>query len=115
MAKHIQFPDETELRNESGSVGDLRCALEVPDPSTPQTILEETEKSTVVQDAVSGMTPEHQRVLTMRYQDDMSLKQMAVILRVSKSSVSRMLDTARSRMRTSLAIMNINDRSDLEA
>lgn len=83
----------------------VQSAFDVRDPSTPETILRETETNTLLAACISGLTPRHQELLTLRYEHELTFGEIAHRWKTSTAAVSTMHTRAIQRLRTSLELM----------
>jgi RNA polymerase sigma factor (sigma-70 family) len=86
------------------------CAFDIPDPDTPESILAEAETSDLIRDAIGGLTRDHQQILALRFQDDLTFEAIGARLGITKQSAQAKYALAIERMRTSLSLMGINQR-----
>lgn len=77
------------------------------DPDTPESLLASRERTELVAIAVGGLSPQHQRLIELRYGRDLSQSETAAALQVSVAAVSRMEFRAIGRLRASLALAGI--------
>jgi RNA polymerase sigma factor (sigma-70 family) len=98
-----------------GNLSGRYSAMDCVDPETPETILGEAETAKILGSAFGGLTPEHQQVIYLYVSECMSFADIAAHLGISKQSAHERYQLAIQRLRVSLAIMGINDRTGFAA
>jgi RNA polymerase sigma factor (sigma-70 family) len=83
------------------------------DPDTPETLLRQTETCDLIREAISGLTVEHQEIISWRFQEDLSFEEIAGLTGKTRQSVHEMYKLALARLRISLRVMGIDDRHGL--
>lgn len=106
-------PDSDEAQHLHGAL--LRAILNLEDPRDAHQIIEERETSDILRDAIGGLTPRHQQILALRYQEELTFAEIAMELHLTVSSVHAMHRLALQRLRDSLELMGIRQITDLAA
>ena len=83
------------------------CAYDLADPETPESLCGRNETAAVIRAAVGGLESRHAELLALRYQDDLTLREIGARWGVSESAVCQMHATALERIRTSLELMGL--------
>lgn len=84
-----------------------RCAYDVADPSTPETLYQDAETAELIAAAVSGLSARHAKLLVLRYERDFTFAELALAFDVSEPAVKQMHDRALARLKQSLEWMGI--------
>lgn len=90
----------------------FQSALDVRDPDTPATLYAAAEIAGVVRAAMGGMMPRHAELLSLRYERDLTLGEIAALWGVSEPAVHAMERRALARMKLSLELMGVNSVGD---
>jgi RNA polymerase sigma factor (sigma-70 family) len=103
MARDFTFPDASERRVDDRTADNL-C---------PEALAGAAETAVIVRHAIGGLTVEHVAVITMRYERDMTYREIAAELAISEPAVHAMHKRAIARLRQSLELMGVSGMADL--
>jgi RNA polymerase sigma factor (sigma-70 family) len=84
-----------------------RCAFDVADPHTPETIRAQAETAELIAAAVSGLSERHAELLHLRYERDFTFVEIALAFDVTEPAVHQMHDRAIARVKQSLELMGV--------
>lgn len=70
-----------------------------PDQETPVSIAEQEEKTRILADAIESLPQRDRAIVQMYHMEEMKLKEIGMVLNLSESRVSRILDRAEKRLR----------------
>lgn len=82
-------------------------ALDIADPNTPESIAVSSETASLLSGCVGGLTERHRELIELRYEQDLTLAEIAKVFGVSVAAVHQMHAVALDRLRTSLSLMGI--------
>jgi RNA polymerase sigma factor (sigma-70 family) len=101
----FDFPLSDEARS-------ARCALDVADDQTPESLAAEAETSGLIDIASSGLSMRDRALLRMKFDGEMTTAEIAAQLGISGAAVSKATARAIARIRVSLQLMGVERYAD---
>lgn len=87
-------------------------ALNVRDPDTPESIFARNEDRSTVRAAISGLTPAHRELIRLRYDEELTIAEIAQRQGVTEIAVHQMHKRAIGRIKSSLGLMGLTGLKD---
>ena len=100
---HLTSLDETAYTSEGESLS-LADFIHDPDSPDPLSLMEEKEMKQLLVEAIAGLPDKDQLVLSLYYQEKLTLREISRILEVSESRVCQLHTRAIERLRKSMDI-----------
>ncbi|WP_343749086.1 FliA/WhiG family RNA polymerase sigma factor [Metaclostridioides mangenotii] len=86
--------------------------LKISDDENPSSIVDENEKAEILSKAISNLKDKEQLVLSLYYYDELNLKEIASVLKVSESRVSQLHRKAITNLKCEIDKMKYSVRND---